>query len=148
MKERGLWKEVYCWEWGDEEQWRQLLTDREPSKVTGTGPRPETGELWDADLLPQLQVRHNSSSRNPHLLLSPTGSFIHSQARQWDGPTWLRAGSVRANDWIWMPAYQPLASGPEENLTSLYGQSPHWKTSAARARHRSCWIKSVNTGGV
>ena len=83
-----------------EERWRQPLTDREPSEATGTGPRPETGGLWDADLLPQLQVRLNSSSRYPHLLLSPMGSLTHSQARQCDGPAWLRAGSDRANDWI------------------------------------------------
>ena len=71
-----------------------------PSKVKSTGPRLEKGELWDANLLLQLQVRYSSSSHYPRLLLSPTDSFIHSLARQCDGPAWLRTGSVKANDWI------------------------------------------------
>ena len=147
-KERWLWKQVHCWEWGDEEQRRQLLTQTGPSKVMGTGPRLKKGQFWDANLLLQLQVRYNSSSHYPRLLLSPTDSFIHSPARQCDGPAWLRTGSVKANDWIWKPAYQPLATGSEKNLTSLYGQSPHLKTSVARAWHRSWWIKSVSKGSV
>lgn len=92
-KERWMWKQVYCWERGDEERWKQFCSTYGTSKITGTGPHlvTEVGCLPR----PSAHVGYSSSSHHLSLLLfqQPVSSTV-SMAWQCGSPGW---------PWFWRP---------------------------------------------